>query len=29
VKEFLTKPVGKDKLELIYATYFKTNRKAG
>jgi CheY-like chemotaxis protein len=29
VKEFLTKPVSKDKLELIYATYFKTNRKAG
>ena len=29
VKEFLTKPVKKDKLEQIYATYFKTNRKAG
>lgn len=29
VKEFLTKPVNKDKLQQIYATYFKTNRKAG
>ena len=29
VREFLMKPVGKDKLEQIYATYFKTNRKAG
>jgi len=29
VKEFLTKPVRKDKLVQIYVTYFKTNRKAG
>jgi CheY-like chemotaxis protein len=28
VREFITKPVKKDKLEQIYATYFKTNRKA-
>lgn len=29
VQDFLTKPVKKDKLEQIYITYFKTNRKAG
>ncbi|MGY3214107.1 response regulator [Mucilaginibacter sp. HD30] len=28
VKEFLIKPVTKDKLELIYTSYFKNSRKA-
>jgi len=29
VREFITKPIKKDKLERIYATYFNTNRKTG
>jgi CheY-like chemotaxis protein len=29
VKDFITKPIKKDRLELLYAIYLKVNRKAG